>query len=132
MTTANEARTSLYQEFSDNWTLSPYTFPNEAFDEPETEWVRLSVLNGAGGQHTLNKPGARIYRRLGIVFAEIFVPTDAGIALADSLGQAVLTIFEGKRIGEVSLNDGVLLEVGPQGRWFKMNATIALDYDETK
>lgn len=58
-------------------------------------WVRVSVLGSAGRQATLGRPGARLFRRRGHVFVQIFTPLAGGPAEAAALADKAAALFEG-------------------------------------
>jgi hypothetical protein len=134
--TENEARAIIYQAFVDDWgSLTEYAFDNEAFNpEGLEEWVRLTVRQSTGGQHTLGAPGGRRYRRRGLVFVQVFAPVDKGLQRFDELARAARDIFEGKTLSLVEFYDGNIREIGkdPNGPWFSGNVSVVFSFDETK
>lgn len=135
MTTLNEAREAIYQRFNDNFTglpLSETTFDNEDFTPPDGPWVRLTVRQAGGGQETLGAKGNRSYRRIAGTFAQVHTLADQGTAEADGIAQEILAIFEGESFSDLDFNDGVIREIGSDGRFYQEVVEINFDYDERK
>ena len=76
MTTINDARKTIYNEFISQWgNTSAFTVGNEPFNQPENDpWVRLVVRNRTGGQRTLGRKGNRRFDRHGAIIAQVFIP----------------------------------------------------------
>lgn len=137
MTTIDEARAAIYEEFLDQWgTTTPLALEGRAFSEPPpgVSWARLSMRNLGGGQSTLGDAGARIFRREASVFVQVFTPVNAGMAEGATLAQSARAILEARRIGGVELYDGVVNErpLAPGDKNAQINVEVRCTYDETK
>lgn len=136
--TINDAREIVYTAFATymgtNYPDIPYTFENEAFDSDEVEeWVRLVVHQTGGGQHTLGGVGNRVFRRRGIVLAQIYVKVDQGLLRLDELGEAILDLFEGTTQSQVMFHNGQYLGTGSYGgSWFRGTTQVAFTFDKVK
>ncbi len=136
MTTIATARAALYQKYFDDVTAIPtsrLTFENEAFDPPDDlSWCRLAVRLFGGGQESLGDVGARKFNREGLVFVQVFLPQDNGVAEADTIAQEVRDIFEGTTISGVRLFDTEIREVGLTDGYHMTIAETAFEYTETR
>jgi len=136
MTTINQARRAVYDEFNDNYS-PPYTptviFGNEAEDtEGLNEWLLLKLMNTDSEQHTLGKVGNRRYRRRGLVFIRIYTIVDDGLRRFDELARAARDIYEGKTVSGVWFTDGIIREIGPIDDKYVGTVSINCSWDETK
>lgn len=134
MTTPNEARTAVYSRFTTQWTNGvAYTFENEKYDPPETApWVRLTVRNLLSEQDCLGAPGHRRFRRVAMVFAQVFVPLDTGTKDSDALVSALQGIFEGQSFSGLDFTAVSSREVGVDEAWHLTLVEAPFDYEETK
>lgn len=134
MTTLSEAKIAINDRFIAEWEgKTPYTIDNDEFLEPENvAWTRLTVRNIGGGQSSLGRIGNRRYDRKGIIVVSVFTPVEQGTSEADLLAQAALVLFEGTRFGGVTVNDGVVKEVGAKNTWYQEVMTAEFSYDEIK
>ena len=135
MTTLNQAREAIYDEFVTDWgSTSPLTLDNEKVDPPTTEWVRLSVRHTASTQDTLGAPGNRRFERIGSAFVQIFVPTDQGTLRADELATIAREAFEGKSLTGTTIRflDVIVREAGVDGQFYAVVVEATFEYDETR
>jgi len=137
MTTLNQARGRIYQDFVTGWgTTSALTFDNEKFSPPATaNWVRLSVRHNASTQKSLGAVGNRKFMRGGSVFVQCFTALDSGVSGADNLATVARNIFEGITLSPetVYFTDVVVREIGPtDDGYYQINVEASFDYDETK
>ena len=136
MSTVDEARAVVYDRFLANWTqtdlTSAATFENEAFDPPETEWVRLTVRNIGSQQDSLGPVGFRKYLRKALVLLQIFTPANTGMQRSGQIAQAFRELYEGVTVDGVRFYDVVVRESGLDGRWQLTVAESTFDYDETR
>lgn len=137
MTTLNEARGRIYQDFVTAWgATSPFTFDNEEFDPPNppAAWVRLTVRHNTSQQESLGPAGRRKYERGGSVFVQCFTPLDSGVSAADNLATVVRSTFEGKTLTpeNVRFTEVIVREIGPDGEWYQMNVEAVFTYTETR
>lgn len=136
MTTLNEARGRIYQDFATAWgATSALTFDNEDFSPPAgLPWVRLAVRHESAQQESLGEPGARKFERLGRVFVQVFTPLDTGAATADNLASAARAVFEGKTLTpeNIRFHAVTVREIGPDGAWYQVNVEAQFSYTETK
>ena len=135
MTTLNQARTAIYEEFQTVWgATTPFTFDNEKYTPPDTEWVRLTVRHTASTQDTLGAQGNRRFERIGSAFVQIFVPTDQGTTRADELATIARETFEGKSLTGTTIRflDVIVRETGVDGQFYVVVVEATFQYDETR
>ena len=135
MTTLNQARTAIYDEFITDWGLTtPFTFDNEAYSPPNTEWVRLSVRHTGSTQDTLGAVGNRRFERVGSVFVQIYVPTDIGTLRMDELATIARETYEGKSLTGTTIRflDVIVRELGVDGQFYQAVVEATFEYDETR
>lgn len=135
MTTLNQARTAIYEEFQAAWgATTPFTFDNEKYTPPDTEWARLTVRHTASTQDTLGAQGNRRFERIGSVFIQIFVPTNQGTTRADELATIARETFEGKSLTGTTIRflDVIVRETGVDGQYYVVVVEATFQYDETR
>lgn len=136
MTTINEARERIYQQFDADFSVtSNVTFDNEKYDPPaDASWVRLAVRHTARAQESLGALGGRKFESEGSVFVQCFTPLDSGVAAADTLAEAARAVFEGKTLGaeQLRFTSAAITEVGPTDDWYQINVEAFFTYTETK
>lgn len=144
---AGTARKALYQMFKDAWDATdgwmailpaepPVFYDNvRANDAPESSKVKIEV-----NVHHTEKPmmtfgqGRPNYKAIGTVVVRISVPKDAGLTLADALGNIVKRAFQAKRGSGASdslvLRGTVTSEEGATDRWFVVRAYTPFEYED--
>lgn len=136
MTTLNEAREAIFQQFVDAWgSQTALTLQNENFEtDGLSEWARLVVLNTASQQDTLGVPGSRQFERLGTATVSIFVKGGTGTQRLDELATIAQGAFEGftLTISSVTFLDVTVNEIGPDESWYQYNVVANFRYFETK
>jgi len=136
MTTINQAREAIYQQFATAWaaTGKAYCFANERFTPPVGDgWARATVIHATGDQDSLGGIGSRKFVRRGIVIVQVFTPLDEGHTSSDTLVTAARAALEGLTLTPpVWLYSTDVQEVGPSDGWFQVNLTTDFAYEETK
>lgn len=136
MTTLDQAREAIYLRFETQWaTRTAFTYQNESnkgLDAGTADWVRLSVLEVAGGQETLGPILGRRYRRNGSIIVQIFTRGDKGMSASAGHADTFRGIFEGVSFSGVDTSNAVAKEIGPDGKWHQTNVEVTFDYDEIK
>lgn len=133
MTTPNEAAEAIYDRLDTAISGStPFTFENEDFDEPDGEWVRLSVNTNSRVQETLGPIGSRRYFSGASILVQCYTKTDQGRQGADTLARTITNLFEGVSFSGVNCNNAIARETPPKGKWLQTVVEIEFTYDETK
>lgn len=95
-------RTRFVNQFVAARPTVPYRLPNDQPYEPlpTTTWARLTVLP-ATGDHAGIGGNTRLFRYLGLIDVQIFVPLGEGDGTAHEIADDVETIFRGITDGNV-------------------------------
>ncbi len=133
MTTLAQAKEAILNYFITEWgNETPITLPNENYDAPDTEWIRITVLETSGGQETLGRTANRKFLRQGHVLVSIFTEQDQGTARADALAHHARTLLEAMQILDVNFTNGVIRETGNVETWYQVVVDVTFTYNETK
>ena len=138
MTTPNEAREAVYARFNTEFGTGsvngavPFQFEDEAFDEPNGTWMRLTIVTTSRLQDTLGPIGSRKYFSNGSILCQIYTRRDQGTREAELLAKRVIDLFEGVSFSGVNGNSAIAREQPPEGRWYFIVCEIEFTYDETK
>lgn len=106
--------------------------PVEPFPPAAGSWVRVSISDTGEGRlpPLVGEVGNRRYTADGILTVEIYALSGDGRTLAQQLGMAVLSAYRGKRTpGGVWFRRERVVDVGPDGNWWHVNAIIEYQYD---
>ncbi|MBM3280820.1 MAG: hypothetical protein FJY95_22490 [Candidatus Handelsmanbacteria bacterium] len=142
-TTFSDATDAILGEFRDAWAIShatdcPIAWPSVAFDpktdfdpEDHVAWVRVSIQGGEAQQASLAAPPNRLFRVVGVILVQVFVPSGPGLGLSTALGVAddVVSALEGKNAGGVAIRAGSINPVGRDGEWEQVNVSFAFRFD---
>ena len=132
MTTENQARESIYQEFITQWAnQTDVTFENESFT-PDGNYVRVTVRGLPSNQRTMGGTGNRRFRRNALVFVQIFTPVGEGRRVSGDLTELAKDVFEGRTFDGLSFSSVNSRGVGPDGKWYQALVEAPFDYEETK
>jgi len=142
MTTITDARNAIYNRWEDQWVVgtsarTEFVFENEAADELDAgtkPWARVTAReSGEAPDTTMGQVGARKYYRHGVMFVQLFSPTNQdGMTTAGDLADAVRAAFEGVRFDGIDVLPGVIREAGPTGKWHLTVVEMPFRYEETK
>lgn len=141
MTTLNEARNAIYKLYKTN--QSDFTLGTTLaldgsvdFDEPTTDWARLSVLHSVAFQETLGTSGNRKFERHGNAILQIFTPANeqGHVSRADTYAQNAQAIFEGESIDGTTIyfTDVNVRENGVTDNWYNIVVDASFVYHITK
>jgi hypothetical protein len=140
MATTIEARDSMHTVFWAAWLAQSLdtdeTRPEVAWDnfqftpEEVKPFVRFAVKHLVGSQESLGSVGNRVFRKSGIVFADLFIPKDTGVATLDKWSKTARSAFEGVQSGDVWFRDVVTLEQDPDGEYLRALTQSDFQYDE--
>jgi hypothetical protein len=100
-------------------------------------WARAVVRHGGAQKVTLNNAvGQGRYRRMGLVWVQIYVPFSDGSAYttAQRLAQVAQKAYEGRRSGggEVVFTESAIQDRAPEGQWFRYDVKTSFYWDEIK
>ncbi len=129
--TADEVDQAVATAFRTAWGgTTPIAWDNVPFDsESRTEFARLSLQHISG---ELVELAGSMFRRQAVLFVQVFTAANAGKSRALQLGEQAMAIFEarpgpvsGVRFRRVGLQD-----VGLDGRFYQVNVSAAVEYDQ--
>ena len=135
MTLITEARGIIQAQFELDWnSRTEVAYPNVEYTPTRDQsWVRVAVDHNLSSQQTLGSVGNRVFRRLGLVFVQVFTEKNEGQKSSDELVKAVLDIFEGKQLQGIWFRDARVQEIGiDEDNWFQVNISIEFQYDTIK
>ena len=112
----------------DNWTataMASVAFPNVTFDPPNNEWVRFTVLNGAGVTAEGGIAGSAYkVKDTGLISLQIFVPARTGTKTSNTLLDSFVAIFEHKRFSSIVTYSATVTPGAVRDGWHQINITI--------
>lgn len=136
MTTFAEARDEVLAVLADAWDGTGFTlaWDDLPFDKPSAApWARATLRHTVSAQATLSgETGNRRFRRVGMLFVQIFTPCGEGLSRGYSLAKVVTDAYEGERTAGVWFRNVTVKEIGPSDDWFQTNVTVEFEYDEVK
>lgn len=100
-----------------------------------SKWLRVSLRHVTGRQASLaGENGVRRWNRTGFVSVQCFAPlASGGVKAATEMACVVRDALQGKATEScVWFRNPRINEVGVDGDWFNVNATIDFDYDELR
>lgn len=100
---------------------------NKRFSE-EISWVRLSVNFNDGEQTSLGKIGNRRYTDYGIIFVQVFTPSNEGTDLNDTMANDSKLLFDGVSIGDLTMYNGKVRTIGRVNEFYQQNAVIEFNF----
>ena len=119
MSYAQEKR-DIEEYFLVNWTETPVVMENGESSETG-EWVRLVIRNGDAFQASMGDNPA--FRHIGVVYVEIFTPTDAGSGRAVELADIADQLFRNLVLTNMRFKVPQVRRVPTESEWFKINVS---------
>jgi hypothetical protein len=112
-------------------TALPTKYPDIAapagFPPKASSWARVSLSDVDGGAVSIGSPAR--YESEGLLTVEIYALAGDGRAKAQELAEAVLSAYRGKSTsGGVFFRRERVVDVGPDGAWYHVNALIEYRY----
>lgn len=115
--------------------LEPDLKPHPA--DSTQPWARVVIRHTDAGKMTLaNSDGVARYRRIGLVWVQIYMPAGFGSAwtTAGSLAVVARNAYEGKRAlgGRVVFGKVPIIDVAKDGAWVRKDVKASFYWDEVK
>lgn len=118
-------KTTIESYFADNWNKAKIVYENDIVDIKDSEWVRLSILNGKAQQVTL---GCTNYdrRNYGVLVLQVFVKINTGSGRALELADSIADLFENKRVSNIQFKMPQVSKVpmDEDSYWYQVNVSI--------
>jgi len=101
--------------------------------DPEI-WGRATIQHGFGNVTTINAPGsnARVNRRRGDMYVQIFAPAGSGTFEIGALADALASAYESVPVSfPVRITDTNVNEIGVDdaGAYYQLNLVVGFSYD---
>jgi hypothetical protein len=143
------ARTDIYSAVKAAWDAGAatagkvLTYANVTSDVPVDEigatgepepYGSVRIENSISSVQSLRGDGGqRRFRRVGLLFVEVYIPAGNGLSLADQIVKVVLDDVEGQTTANgVYFRNAQVREEGVSGPWFLTVITVEFEYDEVK
>lgn len=136
--TPKQAKNAIMQLYVDAVASAhPVALPNQPFTPPVAGhgvvWTRIDVRLATGGQDSLGAAGQRKFLRGGTVVVEVSTTNGDATNLNDDTAQAALVALDGVRVAaDLWTDGGRVVTVGPDGEWYRQNAIINVQFEETR
>lgn len=141
--TLPQARDEILGQFKAAWDLATPPVPPVVYDDsiptapgtgnPAPAWARCKLRHFGGGQRAITDKAVKHYERSGVLFIQIFTPSNGGQVLADTLAVIARNAFEGKRTASgVWFPSAIIRDGVTDGSWLRTNVNISFQYDEFK
>jgi len=132
--TFNGLRAWFEQRLNTNWTTTPIAYDNQDFTAPtNSAWVYASIqpstsLNASLGPVKVNNTGHFL--------VEIFTPLNTGSGAAYNLADAMVTLLENQRSGDLFTYAATVRRVGEavrrlkdiQTEWYQINILVRYEF----
>lgn len=96
-----------------------------------TPWVRFSIQGNISNFVSIGGVNVKT-RRLGLLFAQVFIPEGTGTLRANQIADAVKTVVEATQLatGE-NFKAATQIEIGNSSAgWYQVNVSVPFHYDE--
>jgi len=115
--------------FYANWTTTPIAWQNVHYDPTaNTAYVEFQVVEAESEVVALSD---LLYRNIGIISINIYVPLNQGLQTAKSYADSIKTIFAGQSFNEITCRAASVTTLGEQDGWFVINVSVPFFWDST-
>jgi hypothetical protein len=126
----NEIMKRYLNEFTGQFSIA---FDNKKFDKPDGEkWVRLNIMFNSGSQDSLGKATNRKFIKQGLVFVQVFTPSNKGTNENDDLCNSSLNLLDGVRINDLWMYNGRINTIGSDGEFYQQNAVVEFEFENIR
>lgn len=133
--TRQYAESSLATYMAASYPGVPVKFPNVPWQQPETTWVDIHVLDGKSFPAELGV--VAVDRHVGLVQVDVLIPRNQGTAVAIAMVEAICTQW---RKQHVTLSDNAVLrfrvpeyhDLGENGGFYRMCGRVPYVRDEPR
>lgn len=120
----NEERALIETHFADLWSETEIAWSNVPFEPPANlPWVRFTIVHGEGLHADINGDNP-LYRFVGNVMVQVFVPIDTGTDTAFNLAETVSNIFRRAQLDNgIQFRVPYIIDIGPSNNLYQINVT---------
>jgi hypothetical protein len=120
--------------------LVPIAWPNMPFDPKDDfddathqGWARIIVQGGEQVQASINGSSNRLWRQVGLIQVQVFVPSNQGAVLVLGIADDVASALRGVTVSGVVFRAASVIPVGRGGDevWYQVNVNVPFRYDLT-
>lgn len=132
--TPTEARNEIMKRYLDNFTGQfPIAVDNKKFDKPDgVKWVRLTIKFNSGNQDSLGRENNRKFTKQGLIFVQVFTPSNKGTDDNDDLCNSSLNLLDGVRINDLWLYRGRIKTIGSDGEFYQQNVVVEFEFENIR
>lgn len=132
--TPTEARNEIMKRYLTEYTGQfPIAFDNKKFVKPDgVKWVRLTVNFNSGLQDSLGQTGNRKFTKWGLIFVQVFTPSNKGTNENDDLCNGSLNLLDGVRIDDLWLYNGRIKTIGSDGEFYQQNVLVEFEFENIR
>lgn len=131
----SDERRAIETRLADNFSALPIWYENQKFDIPAgTPWVKITILNGAGRQASINS--SPLQRYVGVIQIDVFVKQDSGTATARTHADTIEAIFRNAQFsagssGTITCRTPSITPVPDQDEWYQLSVSVSYHRDVT-
>ncbi len=126
-----QAEAAVRAYFNTNWNgLTPIAWPDLPFTPPIATWVRFSMKHNDGFQASMGNPSGNRFRRVGMVFIQVFQPKGQASTDARKKADTAADIFIDNNLSGIIFKNVNALDIGADGNGFyQWNVLAEFQYD---
>lgn len=126
------AEAAVRAHFNTQWnSATQIAWPDIPFTPPNATWVRFSMKNNAGFQASIGAPGSNRFRRVGIVYIQVFQKEGQGSTDARTKADKAADIFIANGLSGVRFKNVNARDIGPANGWYQWQVSAEFEYDHT-
>lgn len=125
-----QARKDLQGFIGSNYSATLIAWDNVDFTVPSdgSSWIRVGVKNVGSSFKSLGP--AKVTRRTGIIFIQVFIPDGKTTKQADSITDTLVNLFETKLLQGFRFESPDVKEIGNNNGWFQVNIAVSYHFDD--
>jgi hypothetical protein len=126
-----EAERAVRLHFKEEWNdITPVALPDINFTPPNETWVRFTMINSEGKQASIGSPSNNRFRRIGLVYIQVFAPENKGSVDARTKADIAADIFISNGLSGFHFYNVNAKNIGNDGNgYYQINVTAEYRYD---
>ncbi|AEP08889.1 phage tail terminator-like protein [Micavibrio aeruginosavorus] len=127
-----QAEAAVRAYFNTGWAArTPIAWPDVSFTPPNNAtWVRFSMKNNDGYQASMGSPGSNRFRRVGMVYIDIFQPAGQGSIDARKKADIAHDIFLANTLPGITFSNINARDIGKDATGaYQWKVSAAFKYD---